>query len=146
MTAPTIRAVAVFDSEGNLYTGNFGDGLMFRVSFDENGKVVKQEQIADDPEMQCCDGITCDTTRDIIYIANSKRNSIHAMDAKTGVITLLWENDDNDGSTGLLDQPCEPCLRGDELIVVNFDYAVPDWGLKNQGPDPVNTVSVLKLR
>jgi len=135
-----------FDSKGNLYTGNFGDGVMFRVSFDENGKVVKQETIADDPEMQCCDGITCDTTRDIIYIANSKRNSIHAMDAKTGKISLLWENDDNDGATGLLDQPCEPCLRGDELIVVNFDYCVPEWGLKNQGPDPVNTLSVLKLR
>lgn len=48
-----------FDAEGNLYSGNFGDGVMYKVAFKP------------------------------------------------------------DGSGGLLDQPCEPALRGEDLIAVN---------------------------
>jgi len=135
-----------FDSKGNLYTGNFGDGVISKVTFDGDRKVVKQEIIVDDPSLTCCDGIVCDKTNDWIYITNSKQNAIHILDAKTNSIRNVWENDDNDGATGLLDQPCEPLLRGNELIIVNFDYCVPEWGLKNQGPDEVNTISVFKLK
>ena len=48
-----------------------------------------------------------------------------------------------DGADGLLDQPCEPMVWGDKLLVVNFDMTFP--GLKNTGNDPVHTVSVITL-
>jgi sugar lactone lactonase YvrE len=133
-----------FDSEGNLYCGNFGDGVISRTTFNADGSVRSQEVIVDDPEIECCDGITCDLRTDEVYITNSKNNSIHVLDTKTSEHRLLWVNDDDNGATGLLDQPCEPLLRGDELIVVNFDYTFP--GLKNSENDEHNTLSVFKLK
>ncbi|MHC4504380.1 MAG: NHL repeat-containing protein [Planctomycetota bacterium] len=132
-----------FDSKGNLYTGNFGDGWMTKVSFKADGSVAKQEYI-DKTSIECCDGIYCDQTTDEIYITNSKNNSIHILDTKTNKMRLLWVNEDDDGAGGLLDQPCEPLLRGNQLIVVNFDLSFP--GLKNQTNDKFNTLSVFNLK
>ncbi|NLC82980.1 MAG: hypothetical protein GX748_17515, partial [Lentisphaerae bacterium] len=55
----------------------------------------------------------------------------------------LWENVDTDGADGLLDQPCEPMVSGDKLIVVNFDMKFP--GLLNSANDSAHTVSVIDL-
>jgi len=49
----------------------------------------------------------------------------------SGTITVLAQNGDTDGAGGLLDQPGEPIVRGDELVVTCFD--------KVTGPDKVNT-------
>ena len=43
---------------------------------------------------------------------------------------------DTDGADGLLDQPCEPMVWGDKLLVVNFDMSFP--GLKNTRNDEVH--------
>lgn len=131
-----------FDGQGRLHTGNFGDGVMSRMTFDENGEVVKQEVIS--REITCCDGIFYDAKRDVVIIADSEKNAVHLMNPETGEMTKLWENDDNDGSGGLLDQPCEPIMRGDDLILVNFDIPFP--GLKNSKWDGINTLSVIKLK
>jgi len=71
---------------------------------------------------------------------------------------VLWGNDDVDGSSGLLDQPCEVMvwkesslfglLKKDKLVVVNFDWTFP--GLKNAGGDEskndkVYTISIIDL-
>jgi len=132
-----------FDSKGNLYTGNFGDGVMTKVTFKPDGSVASQK-IIDDTSIECCDGITCDTRTDQVYITNSLNNSVHILDTKTNKMRLLWVNDDDDGAGGLLDQPCEPLIRGDQLIVVNFDMTFP--GLKNQTNDEFNTLSVFNLK
>ena len=132
-----------FDSKGNLYTGNFGDGWITKLTFKADGCVATQEYI-DQTSIECCDGIYCDTSIDEIYITNSKNNSIHILDTKTNKMRELWVNDDDDGRTGLLDQPCEPLVRCDQLIVVNFDLKFP--GLKNQTNDEFNTLSVFNLK
>ncbi|MHC4250690.1 MAG: SMP-30/gluconolactonase/LRE family protein [Planctomycetota bacterium] len=133
-----------FDSKGDLYTGNFGDGRITKIKVKPDGSAGEKTIIIDKEELlPCCDGIVCDTANDEIYITNSKENAIHILDAKTGKIRKVWENDDDSGATGLLDQPCEPFLRGKQLIVVNFDMTFP--GLKNQTNDEHNTVSVFKL-
>ncbi len=133
-----------FDSKGALYTGGFGDGRITKVTVGADGK-TKIEIILDDEKLlPCCDGIVCDTTTDEIYITNSKHNAIHILDTKTNKIRKVWENDDDDGATGLLDQPCEPLLRNNQLIVVNFDFTFP--GLRNSKSDEVNTISVFNLK
>lgn len=53
-------------------------------------------------------------------------------------------NDNADGSDGLLDQPCEPLLRGDELLIVCFDMPFP--GLKNSKFDDWHTILVIQLK
>ncbi len=131
------------DSKGNLYTGNFGDGVMSKITFDEKGNVKSQKVIS--RAISCCDGIFCDLRDDNIYITDSAKNAIHVM-RPDGEMSTLWQNGSSDGADGLLDQPCEPLIRGDELIIVNFDYATPEWNLINKGPDKHHTLSVIKLK
>ncbi len=132
-----------FDSKGNLYYGHFGDGQLFKVTFNPDGSVKSQERIAGRPQLICCDGMFCDVRTDKIYIADSARNAIMVFDTKDNSIATLWENDDTNGADGLLDQPCEPAIRGDDLIIANFDMPFP--GLKNTKHDKPHTISVIRL-
>jgi len=131
------------DSKGNLYTGNFGDGVMSKITFKKDGSVESQKIIS--KEITCCDGIFCDLRTDDIYITDSRYNAIHIMRPDGTMRKDVWKNGNSDGSDGLLDQPCEPIIRGDELIVVNFDFASPEWGLINKTPDDKHNISVFKI-
>jgi sugar lactone lactonase YvrE len=133
-----------FDSKGNLYYGHFGDGQLFKISFNADGSVKSDERVGGAPQLVCCDGMFCDVRTDKIYIADSARNAIQVFDPKDKSVTTLWEDDDNDGSNGKLDQPCEPAIRGDDLIISNFDMPFP--GLKNSKYDKPHTMSVIKLK
>jgi sugar lactone lactonase YvrE len=133
-----------FDRNGDLFVGNFGDGVISRTSFDEQGNVTSQSVVIDHPTLTCCDGIVCDPAENVIYITDSKRNAIHVYDVGEHALRLLWENDDDNGASGLLDQPCEPLVRGSELVVVNFD--MPFAGLKNTAHDEFHTMSVFKIK
>jgi hypothetical protein len=93
--------------------------------------------------MTCVDGIFCDLKTDEIYVADSEKNAIHIVTPQ-GDLKTLWMNDDSDGSDGLLDQPCEPLIRGNELIIANFDMPFP--GLINSVYDKYHTLSVIKLK
>ena len=132
-----------FDSKGNLYTGNFGDGVISKIIFDKSGNVEEQKIVIDHPSIECCDGITCDPKTDKIYITNSKNNSVHVYNSIENSLALLWINGDVTGENGLLDQPCEPLFNDNKLIVVNFDMSFP--GLKNRTNDVFNTISMFKL-
>lgn len=132
-----------FDSRGNLYFGHFGDGQLFKLVFNPDGSVKSKERVAGPPQLICCDGMVCDTRTDQIYIADSARNAILVFDTRDNSVTTLWENDDTNGAGGLLDQPCEPALRGDDLFIANFDVPFP--GLKNKKHDPPNTISIIRL-
>ncbi len=130
-----------FDNEGRLVTGSFGDGVLYRMTLDENGKVAKQDVIT--PPFSCADGMVNDPRTGNIYIADSEKNAIQVL-ALDGTVHTLWENEDSDGSDGLLDQPSEPIIRGNELLIANFDMPFP--GLKNKAYDKHHTISVIRLK
>jgi len=130
-----------FDAAGRLYTGNFGDGVLSRVTIGADGKA--QEITVASTAISCVDGIFYDAARKCIFIANSERNAVQVFHPATGEMTTLWENDDADGLDGLLDQPCEVLVRGDDLIVANFDMPFP--GMKNKAFDAVHTLSIFRL-
>jgi len=130
-----------FDLKGRLFTGNFGDGVLSRLTFDAAGKLTANEIIS--RALTCTDGMVCDRKSGSLYITDSENNAIHVL-SPDGVLTKLWENEDTDGADGLLDQPCEPLVRGGELIIANFDMPFP--GLKNKAYDPHHTLSVIRLR
>ncbi len=132
-----------FDSQGNLYTGNFGDGQLFRIRFNEDGSVKAKELVIGPPKLTCVDGLTCDPKTDTIYVADSERNAIHVI-SPDGTMTTLWENADTDGTDGLLDQPCETVVRGKDLIIANFDMPFP--GVKNAKFDKPYTISIIRLQ
>lgn len=131
------------DSQKNIYIGNFGNGVIYKGSAGADGKWTFKELI-NDPKLSCCDGIFCDLKTDKIYLADSAKNAIQVF-TPDGKWSTLWQNGDTDGADGLLDQPCEAIVRGDELIVANFDFIVPG-GLLNSSNDKVHTLSVIKLK
>lgn len=130
------------DSHGNLFIGNFADGTVHKVTFDAQGNPSKPTLFAKAPFMKSCDGLYCDLETDIIYVADSIANAVQ-MVYPDGSVRTLARDGENDGSGGRLDQPSEPVLRGDELIVCNFDMPVP--GGVNKKFDPPYTISVIKL-
>jgi len=141
----------VFDSKGNLFVGNFGDGALHKVTFDDKGNVTGNAifartdfdyntdpkkpgflAIATRAKMRTTDGI-CIDAGDNIYVADFSNNAL-AKVTPSGEISVVWQNGDTDGSTGLLDQPGEPIIWKGHIVVSNFD-AVCGPG----NPDKVNT-------
>lgn len=131
-----------FDSKGNLYVGNFGDGVISKITFNIDGSVASSRVLIRDRRVPCADGMFCDLATDTIYLADSHNNAVHAF-TPMGKLRTVWQNDDTDGSDGLLDQPCEVLLRGNELIVSCMDFPVP--GIRNTAYDEHHTLSVIKL-
>jgi len=121
----------------------FGDGAIYKITFNNDGSVKSNELLIRDDDMQCADGMIYRAKTNTIYVTDSQDNAIHIVTPE-GKRTTLWENDDSDGSDGSLDQPAEPLLRGDELIIVNFDMPFP--GLKNTEHDNHHTISVINLK
>lgn len=132
-----------FDGKGNLYVGSFGDGSVYRVMFGPDRKVIASRIIAYDSLFTCCDGLFYDKKRDCIYAADSEKNAIRVIWLPDFALSVLWRNNDTDGTDGLLDQPCETAIRGDQLIVCNFDMPFP--GLKNTKFDKPCTISTIDL-
>ena len=141
----------VFDSKGNLFVGNFGDGKLYKIRFDASGKVLSNTVFAKtdldyalDPKqpgflaratrarMRTTDGI-CVDAQDNIYVADFSNNAI-AKVTPDGRISVLAQNGDTEGRDGGLNEPGEPIVWNGRLVVSNFDAVFgPDH------PDKVNT-------
>ncbi|MDR2849884.1 MAG: hypothetical protein LBW77_04985 [Verrucomicrobiota bacterium] len=133
-----------FDGDGNIYTGNFGDGHFYILKLRPDGSYEKPQTLFNDPAVfPCCDGICYYPKKNWIIITDSERNAVRYWDIKAGTLGLLWANEDSDGADGQLDQPCEPLVWEDKLLIVNFDMSFP--GLKNQTNDAVHSLSVIQL-
>ena len=135
-----------FDAAGNLYTGNFGDGVITKITFDAMGNKATQTEFVKDPMLTCADGIFFDAMSSNIYVTDSQKNAIRVI-SPAGVVSTLWENEDSNGEGGLLDQPAEPAIRGNELLIANFDagFSATQPG-KNKTADAPHTISVIKLK
>ena len=148
----------VFDSRGNLYVGNFGDGVLHKVRMDAHGNLLGTTVFAktdfptsNDPammprmikaRMRTTDGI-CIDAKDNIYVADFSNNALAKVDP-TGKITVLAQNGDTDGADGGMDQPGEPIVRGNQLIITSFDMVThPDK--VNRTHDKPHTIVVLDL-
>ena len=124
----------VFDKEGNMYVGNFGDGEVFKVSFNPDGSVKENVSFAKNPaELRSTDGITIDEYGNL-YVADFVANAVAKIDP-TGKVTRIAQSPDTDGFNGELDQPGEPCVWNGKIAVSCFDCVT--------GGDKVNTAHEL---
>ena len=132
-----------FDAAGNLYCGNFADGTMHKIAAEDLGKPAKEAPVwTKAPFMKSCDGIFYDAKTDKIYVADSIANAVQIV-SLDGSVQCLAVDEENDGSDGRLDQPCEVIVRGDEVIASNMDFPVP--GGVNKTWDEPYTISVIKI-
>ncbi len=131
-----------FDSHGNLFVANFGDAVLHKLTFDDQGNVTSNTRWADPPCIKSIDGICVDQD-DNIYVADFSANAIGVV-APDGTARVLAKSPDCDGSQGGLDQPGEPLVRGRQLIISNFDMVTGPDKL-NSGHDYPYTISVIEL-
>jgi len=133
-----------FDRKGNLFVGLFGDGVMHKLTFDQDGKVKSNEVFAKAPGLLInCDGMHRDAA-DNLYVADSAANAIRIIHPNGAIDTLAENGDVTDKLTGQLDQPCEALVRGKEVIVSNMDWPFPKF--KNTKFQMPATLSVIKLK
>lgn len=119
----------VFDREGNLYVGNFGDGAVHKITFNEDGSLKENKIFARDPEqLQSTDGMFFDEKGNL-YIADFSANAI-AMVSPEGKVRRIAQSPDCTGVDGGLDQPGEPIVWNGKIIASCFDLVT--------GPDKVN--------
>ena len=101
----------VFDHDGNLYVGNFGDGVVHKITFNPDGSVKENRKWACDPaNLKSTDGMTIDPYGNI-YVADFSANAI-ARITPDGRVTRMACSPDTDGFHGELDEPGEPCVWG----------------------------------
>lgn len=118
-----------FDREGNLYVGNFGDGAVYRITFDEDGGLKENRVFAQDAaQLQSTDGMIFDGKGNL-YIADFSANAI-ARVTPDGKVERIAQSPDCTGVDGGLDQPGEPIVWDGRLIISCFDLVT--------GPDKVN--------
>ena len=136
------------DKNGVVYCGNFGNGELYRLVFDADGKAVTDVIHDAGDYFGCCDGIFYDAETDKIYVNDSAGNAIHAFTPPAAgakaVLETLWENGDTDGADGSLDQPCECVVVNGKMVIANFDWPFPE--LLNTKADEPNTLSVINLK
>lgn len=119
-----------FDHNGDLLVGNFGDGAVHRIKFDEHGNVISNEVWAKDgANLQSTDGMIIDESGNL-YIADFCANAI-AMVRPDASVVRIAQSPDADGLNGELDQPGEPVIWQNKLIISCFDLVT--------GPDKINT-------
>jgi len=116
----------VFDREGRLIIGNFGDGSLHRLHLSADGAAVEKSELwCCDPEnLLTTDGMTIDENGNI-YVADFSANAIGKVTPE-GKITRYAVSPDSDGFNGELDEPGEPCVWNGKIIVSCFDLVVDD--------------------
>ena len=133
----------VFDKQGNLYVGNFGDGAVHRITMGADGSVKENAVWAkDESQLTSTDGLCVDDDGNI-YVADFCANAIARItpDAK---VTRIAQSPDCDGFHGELDQPGEPIVWNGKIIVSCFDL-VTDEGKVNTAHEMPATMSMLEL-
>ncbi|MGF7215896.1 sugar lactone lactonase YvrE [Spirosoma lacussanchae] len=132
-----------YDSQGNLYTGSFGDGTLYKMTLRPDGKLASKEVVNVSQPISCVDGLIVDRNTNILYLCNSRENAIQSVDLATGQVTTLVQNGDTDGKDGRIDQPAEVLLKGNRLYITNFDK--PEKKFVNTKADDVHTMSYIDL-
>jgi sugar lactone lactonase YvrE len=132
------------DASGNLYCGIFEDGVIYKTTFDNDGKPSDPVVFAKDKKMLCCDGMVWRKKDNKFYVADMLVNGVQVIDMD-GKVTTLHKNGDTNGADGSLDQPCEVLVRGDELIVINMDMPWESDTLTNKKIDKPYTISSITL-
>ncbi|CAN5398211.1 hypothetical protein BH09BAC4_BH09BAC4_29560 [soil metagenome] len=126
-----------YDSQGNLFTGLFGNGTMYKMTLNPDGSLATKTEFA---KLPCVDGLVINRETDNIYVCDAKNNAIRIV-SPAGVMRVLAQNGDTDGTDGRLDEPAEVLIRSNKLYISNYD--VPQKGTINTKSDAPHTLSVL---
>ncbi|WP_109832275.1 NHL repeat-containing protein [Reichenbachiella versicolor] len=129
------------DGEGNIYTGIMEEGTVLKTTVDTNNNVITTPFAKG---MVATDGMKWDARTNKLYITDLFANAVYSIDMN-GDLDLLVKNGNTNGDDGLLDAPSEVVIRGNEIIVLNFDATFDVPNMVNKSPDAPYTLSVITL-
>lgn len=134
----------IFDREGRLIIGNFGDGSVWRIILNASGDKMLDKQLwCCDPEnLKTTDGMTIDPYGNI-YVADFSANAIGKI-TPDGTISRIAQSPDCTGWEGGLDQPGEPCYWNGQLVISCFDCVVDEEKVNTAHEIPA-TMSLLDI-
>jgi len=133
-----------YDSQGNFYTGSFGDGTFYKMTLKPDGTLAKQEALPlTGDNITCIDGFVIDRATDKAYITGARQNAVFIVNLKDNTVTTLAQNPDTDGAGGKIDQPAEVLLKGKRLYISNYDNPVKHF--VNTKSDAPHTESYIDL-
>lgn len=133
----------VFDKNGDLLVGNFGDGAVYRIKFNEDMSVKENKVWAENhEELKSTDGMIIDDDGNL-YIADFNANAVVKVtpDAK---VERIAQSPDCNGFDGGLDQPGEPIIWNGKLILSCFDLVTDETKVNTEHELPA-TMSQLTL-
>ncbi len=134
----------VFDAEGHLYVGNYGDGTVHRITFAEDGSIAENVSwAANRQELNSTDGMNFDENGNL-YVADFNGNAIVCIDP-AGNVFKVASSPDSDGQNGELDQPGEPFIWNGKLIASCFDCVVDDQKVNQSLDNLPATMAVMDL-
>jgi sugar lactone lactonase YvrE len=126
-----------FDKAGNLYIGNFGDGAVYRITFNDDGSVRENKVWARDPaQLKSTDGMIIDGEGNL-FIADFCANAV-ARVAPNGKVTRIAQSPDTDGLHGELDQPGEPIIWKGKLVLSCFDLVTGEQQVNTKHEMPAS--------
>lgn len=132
-----------FDKNGDLLVGNFGDGAVYRIKFNEDMSVKENKVWAENrDELKSTDGMIMDEYGNL-YIADFNANAVVKVtpDAK---VERIAQSPDCNGFDGGLDQPGEPIIWNGKLILSCFDLVTDETKVNTEHELPA-TMSQLTL-
>jgi len=131
-----------FDRNGDLLVGNFGDGAVWRVKFNEDGSVKEQFVWAQNPEeLMSTDGMFM-TADGNLYIADFCANAV-AKVTPDGTVTRIAQSGDCAGFDGGLDQPGEPIFWNGRLVLSCFDLVTDDTKVNSEHELPATMAELI---
>ena len=156
----------VFGPDGkNLFVGNFGDGEVFRLPVDADGKLGKPVLFAKSPNqkafmnvdpktpgflakatktpMRTTDGMTFGPDG-WLYVADFSNNAIAKVSPNGQTVKFVRQDPDGKAAEGLMNQPGEPIFWRGRLIAANFDAVVGNPDKTNATHEPVSTLTEVK--
>lgn len=134
-----------YDRQGNLYTGSFGDGTLYKLTLNPDGTLAKQEAVAlRGAKVSCIDGLVVNRQTDQLYFCNPRENAVQVVNLQDHTVTTLAQNPDTDGRRGQLDEPAQLLLKDGKLYISNID--LPMKNFVNQRVDGPATLSVIDVR
>ncbi len=132
-----------FDKDDNLIVGNFGDGALHKIIFGKNGSVKENIVWAKDSgQLKSTDGMAIDKKGNL-YVADFSANAI-AKVTPNGEINRIAQSPDTDGFNGELDQPGEPCIWENKIVITCFDLVTDDDKINSKHEMPA-TMSQIEL-
>lgn len=130
------------DGEGSLYTAIMEEGSIMKTTMDANNKALVTRTFA--TGMTATDGMSYDPTSNKLYVADLFANAVFSVDMQ-GKVTLLAQNGDSNGAHGELDAPGEVIVRGNEVLVTNFNAVFDSPEMRNKSVGRPFTLAVIKL-